>query len=221
MNSAFGMIGSPQKLLDRPPHGVAVAFAHPVTNVDEIEMGIDLHDVDGAMLAEGTYAGDIYGMVAAEHHRQRSARQNPADGKFGVAMAPAGIGMHNVDVADVDHAHFVHFQISRVVLMVVRPGMTERKQGRGFTDRARSKARSRAVLRTHVIGDAENGDIRIDPLPVRADRALAEGAVADEGKIEAAGVVGVLRHHPCGFQPGGSPADRRVRPVPAPVAVRV
>ena len=98
--------------------------------------------------------------------------------------------------------------------MVVGPGMTERKQRRCLTDRARPKARTRAELRAHVIGDAENGDLRIDPVPVRADRALAEGAVADEGKIEAAGVVGVLRHHPCGFQTGRlevgvSAADRR------------
>ncbi len=57
--------------------------------------------------------------------------------------------------------------------------------------RARAEARAGAILRAHVVGHAEHRDVGVERVPVEAGRPLAEGAVPDEGQIEAAALVGM------------------------------
>ena len=87
--------------------------------------------------------------------------------------------MHHVGVADVDQSHLVDRHVGDVVLEVVGPAVAEGEQRRGLADRPRPEARAGAVLRAHVEGRAEHGDVGLDAVPVELDRLLAEGAVAD------------------------------------------
>jgi hypothetical protein len=75
------------RLLRRAAHRVAVAVAHPVTDVDEVEVRVDLDDVDRAVVLEGADAGDVDRMVAADHHRQRSRGEDRADPGLDVGVA--------------------------------------------------------------------------------------------------------------------------------------
>ena len=174
------------RLLGGTPHRVAVPLAHAVPHVDEIEMRVDLHDVDRRLVAEGADAGDVDRVVAAERHRERPALQDLAHRSFRVAVARGGVGVDDVGVADIDDPHRVGGQIDGVVLVVVGPAMAEREQRGGLADGARAEAGAGAELRAHVVGHAEHRHIGLERIPVEAGRPLAEGAVADEGQIEAA-----------------------------------
>ena len=83
----------------RPAHRVAVALAHAVPNINEIQMRIDLDQVDGRLVGEGADAGDVDRMVAAQHQRQCTARQDLPDGQLGVAMARGFAGLWRVQAA--------------------------------------------------------------------------------------------------------------------------
>jgi hypothetical protein len=50
------------------------------------------------------------------------------------------IGMHNVGIAEVNDPDSVEWQIGGVVLVIVRPAMSEGVERRGLTDCARSEA---------------------------------------------------------------------------------
>ena len=60
---------------------------NPSTDLGEIEMRVELHDVDRRFVAEGADAGDVDGMVAAEHDRQRLPLQDFPHRHLGVAVA--------------------------------------------------------------------------------------------------------------------------------------
>ena len=98
-------------------------------------------------------------------------------------VAGGGVGMDDVGVAHVDDPDLVHGQVDRVVLVVVGAAMAEGEQGRGLADAARAEAGAGAVLRAHVVGHAEHGDVGVERVPVEAGRPLAERAVPDEGQI--------------------------------------
>jgi hypothetical protein len=90
--------------------------------------------------------------------------------------------VHDVGIPDIDDPHLVHRQIDGVVLVIVGAAVAEREQGRGLADRARAEARAETVLRAHVVGHAEHGDVGVERVPVETGRPLAEGAMADEGR---------------------------------------
>src|SRR5439155_19162224 len=75
-------------LLGRAAHRIAVPLAHPMADIDEIEMGNDLHDVDGSMPAEGPDAGNVDRMIAAEHHGHCAAIEDLAHRALGIGVAP-------------------------------------------------------------------------------------------------------------------------------------
>jgi hypothetical protein len=178
--------------------GIAVAVAHAVALVDEIEMGVHVDDVDRVLVVEGSDAGDVHRVVAAEHHRQGARLEDLANAELDIVVALVGIGVNHVSVADVDHAHFVDRQVGDVVLEVVGPVVAEGKEGRGLADRARPEARAGAVLGAHVEGRAEDRDVGVDRVPVETGRLLAEGTMTNEGQIEAPALVSVLCHGtPC------------------------
>src|SRR4051812_30198433 len=178
-------------LLGRAAHRISMPLAHAMPHVHEIEMSIDLNDMDRAMAAEGPDAGNVDGVVTTEDHRHRAAFEDLSDGCLCISMAPGRIGMDDVDVPDVDDAHLVERQINDVVLMIVGATMTERKQGRGFADGSRPEPRTGAVLRTHVEGHAENGDIGVELVPLKADGPFAEGAMPDKWQIQSAALIPV------------------------------
>ena len=121
-------------LLRGAAHRVAMALAHAVPHVDEIQMRVDLDQVDRWLVAEGTHAGDVDRMVAAQDHRHGAALEDLADRRLRVAVAGGGVGMHDVGVAHIDDPDLVGGQIDRVVLVVVGAAMAEREQGRGLAD---------------------------------------------------------------------------------------
>ena len=147
--------------------------------------------VDRRLAGEGTDAGDVDRMVAAEDQRQRPPLQDLAHRQLGVAMAGGGVGVHHVGVADVDDPDLVGGEIDRVVLMVVGPAVAEREQGRCLADRPRTEPGAGAVLRPHVVRYAQDRHVGIERVPLEAGRPLAESAVPDERQIEASALVGM------------------------------
>ncbi len=102
-----------------------MAESHPMPLVDEIEMGVELHDVDRRLVSVGIDAGNVDRVIAAEDDRQRPSRENLAYAEFDVGMAGEGISMDHVGIADVDDPDAL--EIGVVVLVIVGTGMAEGK----------------------------------------------------------------------------------------------
>src|SRR5690606_24150891 len=132
-------------LLRGAAHGVSVAFPDAVAHVDKVQMCIDLYDVDRPMIAEGPDAWNVDGVIAAEHHGERTLFQDFADRHLRVGVALCGIGMHDVSVADVDNSDLVDRQIHFIVLVIVCAAMSEGEQGGRLANCPWAKARTRAV----------------------------------------------------------------------------
>ena len=166
--------------------------------VDEIEMGIDLHDMDravfGAVLGKGIDAGDVDGMVAAQHHRQRTGLKDLAHPEFNVRVALHRVGVHDIGVADVDDGDLAARKIGDVVLVVVGAAMAEGEQRGGLADGARPETGAGTPLGAAVEGRAEDRDIGVDGVPIRLVGVFAEGADADEWQVQAAGLIGIAGH---------------------------
>ena len=64
--------------------------------VDKVQMCVDLHHVDVAAALEGIDAGNIDGVVTAEHDGQRSGVENGADPGLDIGVALDGIGVHDI-----------------------------------------------------------------------------------------------------------------------------
>ncbi len=159
---------------------IAVAVAHAVALVDEVEVGVEVDDMERRLLGIGGETRRRDRVVAAQDDRQRAAFEDLADRGLGVGVAFRGVGMDDVGVAQVDDPDLVDRQVGDVVLEVVGAAVAEGEQRRGLADRARPEARAGAVLRAHVERRAEHRDVGVDPIPVEADRLLGEGAVTDE-----------------------------------------
>src|SRR4051794_10435869 len=108
-------------------------------------------------------------------------------------MAALGVGVNNINVADIDDPNTIEREVCRVVLVIVSASVTEGEKCRRLADSSRAEARAGAVLRAHIVWNAYYGDVRLNALPVCADRPLAEAAMADEGKVKSALLVAVLR----------------------------
>ncbi len=102
--------------------------------------------------------------------------------------------MDDVGIAEIDDAHLVARQVDGVVLVVISAAVAEGEERRRLADGARPEARARAVLRPHIVRDAEDRGIGSDIVPIGADRLLAEGAMADEGQIEPTLFITMLSH---------------------------
>ena len=174
--------------------GVSVSVANAVPLVNEIKMRINMNDVNRLLVVESPDAGDVDGVVAAEHDRQGAGGKNLSNADFNVIVAFDGVGVNDVGVADVDDLDLVDRKIDDIVLEVVGAAVSERKQGGGFADGTGAESRAGAILGSHIERRAENGDVRINAFPVKVGGLLSEGAVSDEGKVEASGLVGVFCH---------------------------
>ena len=172
-----------------PADRVAVAVAHAVAAVDEVQMGVDVDQMHRRLIGERPDARDVNRMVPAQHHRQRAGRQDLAHADLDVGMAVVGVGVDDVGIADVDDPDRVHRQIDRVVLEVVGAGMAEREQRGRIADGARAEPGAGAILGAHVVGRAQDRGVGVDAVPIQHRRLLGERAVADERQVEPAAVV--------------------------------
>jgi hypothetical protein len=160
--------------------------------IDEIEMRIELHDMHRPLVREGGDAGRMHRMVAAERDRQRARRQDFAYREFGIRETSGRIGVNDVGITDIDDAHLLRRQIDHVVLVVIGAAMSEREERRGVSDRAWPEARPGAILRTHVVRDAQHRDVGIDLVPIETDRPFGKGGMPDEREVQSPGLVGML-----------------------------
>ena len=139
-----------------------MAVAHAVAHIDEIEMGVDLHDVDRRLAVEGADAGDVDRMIAAEHDRQRAALEDLAHRQLDVGDGSSAVSVWTISASPISTMRTGRRQIDDVVLMVIGAAMAEREQCRGLADRARAEAGAGAVLRAHVVGNAEHRHVGVD-----------------------------------------------------------
>ena len=162
----------------------------PVALVHEVEMGVDLEDVDRALAVEGLDAGDVDGMVAADDDRERFRGERLPDGMFDIGVASHGVGMNDVRVAHVDDGH-IPTEIDLVILVVIGAGMAEGKERGGLPHGPRPEPRARPPLGAEIEGRTDDRDVGLDGIPILDIGALAEGRDADEGQVEASGLVSV------------------------------
>ena len=181
-------------LLGGAAHGVAVAVAHAVAFVHEIQMGVDLQDVNVTLPVKGADAGDIYRMIAADHHGQGGSIKGSAHTCLDIGMAGLGICMNDVCIAHVDDVHFPR-QVGYVVLMVIRPRMAETEQGRSLAYTARPESCARTVLCPRIKRRAEDRHIRVQRGPVRLVPPFAKGRDAYKRQVEPAAFIPVFAHH--------------------------
>jgi hypothetical protein len=103
-----------------------MARSHPMTAVHKIQMGVNLNHMHGLLLGKGVDAGDIDGMIPADHHWQRAGGQNLAHTKFNIGMAFIRFRMDDIGITQINDTH-IACEVCRVILMVIGTGMTERK----------------------------------------------------------------------------------------------
>jgi hypothetical protein len=144
-------------------------------------MGVDLDDMNGAMIVISANARNIDRMITAQNYWQGAARQYFSHRSFGIDMGLDGISMNDVGIADVGDSHLVARKILDIVLMIIGAAMAERKQRRGFSDGTRSEVGASAILAAHIEGNAKDGSVDVDRVPIRANRPFPEATVADEG----------------------------------------
>ena len=161
-------------MLGRAAHGVAVAVAHAVTFVHEIQMRVDLKDVYVALIVKGADAGDIYGMIAANDDGQGSGLQCCAHACLNIGVARFGVGVDDISVAHIDDI-YVTGQIGCVILVIIGACMTKAEQGRGLAHTAGPKPRAAAKLRARIKGRTQNRHIGVQLAPIPLIGALAEG----------------------------------------------
>ncbi|MNI27246.1 hypothetical protein D3C73_809770 [compost metagenome] len=173
---------------------VAVAVAHTVALVDEIQVRIEVDDVDRAAALEGLDHRRVHRVIAAEHHRHHAGIEDLAHGVFGVLVAGGHVGVDDVGITDVDHAHIRCGEVHHVIFVIVGAGVAEGKQRRCFTNPAWSEACAGAPLGAHVVGHAEHRDVGIQCIPIGAHRGFAKGAMTHEWQVQATGFITVVRH---------------------------
>ena len=64
----------------------AVAVADAVAHVDEIEVGVDLQDVDGRLVVEGTDARDVDAVVPAQGDWEGARFEGGPDAGFDIGV---------------------------------------------------------------------------------------------------------------------------------------
>ncbi|MNC32790.1 hypothetical protein D3C75_811600 [compost metagenome] len=136
----------------------------------------------------------VHRMVTAQHHRHGPRCKDLPHRRLDVGVAAGHVGVHDIGIANVDHADLVFGQVGGVILEVVGAGMTEGEQGRCLANAAGSETCPRTPLGAHVVRRAEDCHIGVDRRPVGAHRGLGKRAMAHEGQVQAAGLVTVLCH---------------------------
>ncbi|MCY1396555.1 hypothetical protein D9M71_115320 [compost metagenome] len=173
---------------------VAVAVAHAMALVDEVQVGVEVDDVDRAAAFEGLDNRCVHRVVTTEHDRHGTGLEQLAYGEFDVVVTGVHIGMDDIGVTHVDDAHILGLQVHHVVFEIVGTAVAKRKQGRCLTDAAWPEACAGAPLGAHVVGSPKHRDVGIDVFPVEADRRFGEGAVANEGQVQATFFIAVAGH---------------------------
>ncbi|MNT21597.1 hypothetical protein D3C72_1569400 [compost metagenome] len=118
---------------------VAVAVAHTVAFIDEVQVRIEMHDMDRPAPFEGLDHRSVDRVVTAQHHRHGACREDLAHGRFDVGVTGFHVGVNDIGIADIDHAQLVFGQVGGVIFEVVSAGMAEGEQRRCLADAARSK----------------------------------------------------------------------------------
>jgi hypothetical protein len=109
----------------RAPQGISVSVPDTVSLIDEIEMCVEVHDVNGLLSVKRLDASSMNRVVAAKRYGQRAGVQNCAHRRFGVVQTSHRVGMHNVCIADVDDPNYVARQVNDVVLNIVGTTVAE------------------------------------------------------------------------------------------------
>ena len=132
-------------------------------------------------------------MVAPDHHRKGARLQDRAHARLDVGVAPFGVGMDDVGVADIDDTDG-GTEVGAVVLVVIGAGMAEGKERGCLAHRAGTEPGTGAELGAEVERSPEDRGVGLDLRPVLDIGPLAEGRDADERQVEAPAFVSVSCH---------------------------
>ena len=106
-----------------------MARRYAVAAVYKIQMGVYLNHMYRFLIGKGVDAGDIDGMIPANHNGQRAGSQNLAYAKFDVGMAFIGFRVDDIGITQVNNTH-IACEVCGVIFVVIGTGMTERKPRR-------------------------------------------------------------------------------------------
>ena len=171
-----------------------MAVTHAMALIDKVEMGVDLDDVNIALIIKRIDAGDINRMIATNNDRQRTGFQNCANPCLNVCVALDGIRMNDIGITHIDELKLAFRQIGDVVLMVIGTGMTEREKRGGFTYAARALPRTGPPLCAEVERRTQYGDIGIECRPILLIGPFAECADTNKREIEPPALISMLGH---------------------------
>ena len=101
-----------------------MAEAHAVAFIDKVEMRINLQDMKIALIVKRVDTRNIDRMVPANGDGQGICCKRGAHALFDIGMAFLRIGMDNIRIAHIDHAHRSR-QIDAIVFVIIGSGMPE------------------------------------------------------------------------------------------------
>ncbi|MNR41151.1 hypothetical protein D3C85_1595040 [compost metagenome] len=116
-----------------------MAIAHAVALINEVQVGIKMHDVDRPTSFERLDHRGVDRVITAQDHGHGTCRENLAHGRLDVGVAGGHVGMDDIGIADINHAQLVIGQVGGVIFKIVGAGMAEGEQRRCLADAARSK----------------------------------------------------------------------------------
>src|SRR5215217_344828 len=154
-----------------PAHGAAMPVAVACPLVDEIEVGVELHNRERAGARHGLHDRRRDRMVASEDNRHRPPLDDRAHSVAEIFVALVLVAVDDVDITAVDQPPAI-VEEYLIPLWVVSAPQGEAVNGRAVADAARAKTRSRAVLRTLVVGHTQDRDVGVELAHVHHDRPL-------------------------------------------------
>ena len=102
-----------------------MTIAHAMAFVDEIQMGVNVDNMNRLLVIEGPNTGNMDRMIAPQNHGQSACLQNFAHAIFYGVVALDRVGVNDIGIANIDHAHLINRQIGDVIFKIVCAAMTK------------------------------------------------------------------------------------------------
>src|SRR5262249_1681819 len=125
-----------------------MAVAYAMTFIGEVEMRVDLNEMNVAVTLKCVDARNVYGMIAAEHHRQRAAFQNLSHAGLNIGVAPHRFRMDDVGITEIRELPSIRREIEDVLFIIVGSAPDQREQCRRLADRLWSEPGAGTPLRS-------------------------------------------------------------------------
>jgi hypothetical protein len=103
----------------RAPNRIAVTVSDTVSVIDEIQMRVYVHKVNGLLITKRLDARYMDGMIATQYDWQGIGFQYCANSEFNIVVALYRISVDDIGVPDINQLDLVRWQVDFVIFEVI------------------------------------------------------------------------------------------------------